>query len=192
MSKFSNIYDIDGNLIRGAEEGSFSIEETEELVDKLYNKVKHAESEEATEQEKEHLEIYRIYLDNANKWLMHLYDKMTPEERTKHLQEKFAKNNMVIENAKAEANDAEQAKLDAINKAMEELKAEYDKENNESNTPENETSEGSGEPDVVGEMERPVEKPETVNTPFTQTDLLVDRDEEAPIMNEYVEFEEVA
>lgn len=188
MSKFSNIYDIDGNLIRSAEEGSFTIEETEELIDKLYEKVKHAESEEATEQEKEHLEIYKIYLDNANKWLMHLYDKMTPEERTKRFQEKFAKNNTVVENAKAEANNAEQAKLDAINKAMEELKAEYDKENNESNTAENETPEGSGEPELAGEMEQPVEESKTIN----QNDLLVDRVEEAPVMNEYVQFEEVA
>lgn len=188
MSKFSNIYDIDGNLIRGAEEGSFSIEETEKLIDDLYAKVKHAESEEATEQEKEHLEIYQIYLNNANKWLMHLYDQMKPEDRMKHLQEKFANNNTVIENAKAEAVDAEQAKLDAINKAMEELKTEYDKENNESNTAENETPEESREPELAGEMEQPVEESKTIN----QNDLLIDRDEEVPVMNEYVEFEEVA
>lgn len=178
MSKFSNIYDIDGNLIRGAEEGSFSIEETEELVDKLYDKVKHAESEEATEQEKEHLNIYKIYLDNANKWLMHLYDQMNPEERMKRLQEKFAKNNTVIENAKSEANDAEQAKLEAINKAMEELKAEYDKEN------ESETTEDAAEGTEQQLAEQPVE-----NITLTQEDLLTERDE-STTMDEYVEFEE--
>ena len=189
MSKFSNIYDIDGNLIRGAEEGSFSIEETEELIDKLYEKVKHAESEEATEQEKEHLNIYKIYLDNANKWLMHLYDQMNPEERMKRLQEKFAKNNTVIENAKAEANDAEQAKLEAINKAMEKLKAEYDEENNESDTPEAEDSKEARESELVGEVEQSMEEPEVVN----QDDLLVNRDEDAPAMSEYVEpIEETA
>ena len=37
--KESNIYDIDGELIRRGDQGKFTLEETEELVDKLTKKV---------------------------------------------------------------------------------------------------------------------------------------------------------
>lgn len=37
--KGSNIYDIDGELIRRGDQGAFTLEETEELVDKLAKKV---------------------------------------------------------------------------------------------------------------------------------------------------------
>lgn len=126
MIKHSNIYDIDGNLIRSAEQGSFSIDETEKLVDSLYEKIKHAESDEASEQEKEHLYMYRIYLDNANKWLIHLYEKMPPSERMKRLSNVF-KNR--VDNANKEATDSEKETLNAISEAMDNLKSEYEKEN---------------------------------------------------------------
>lgn len=55
MSKFSNIYDIDGKLIRGADQGPFTLEETEKLVDELTQKVKDNPDN----------EVYKVYLNNA-------------------------------------------------------------------------------------------------------------------------------
>ena len=178
MSKFSNLYDIDGNIINKSPQHTFTLEETEQLVDDLTKKV----------QENPDNEVYKVYLNNAQKWLYKLYNEMNREDLMKRMN--FITDS--VKNAKDEANDAEQAKLEAINKVMEELKAEYDKEDNKSDTTETEDTAEVGEPELVGEVEQSMEEPETINTTFAQTDLLVNRDEEAPVMNEYVEFEEAS
>lgn len=113
MSKFSNIYDIDGNLIRGADEGPFTLEETEKLVDDLTKKV----------QDNPDNEVYRVYLNNAQRWLMKLYNEMSREDLMKRISITTNK----LDEAKKEASEAEQKQLDEITKAMEELKKEYDK-----------------------------------------------------------------
>ena len=117
MMKFSNIYDIDGNIIRRADQGKFTLEEVEKLVDDLTEKVQNNPDN----------EVYKVYLNNAQKWLMHMYDNMSKKDIMKRLS--ILKNS--AEDAKKAQNDAEQAKLDEISKAMEELKAEYDKEDDE-------------------------------------------------------------
>lgn len=113
MSKFSNIYDIDGNLIRGADEGPFTLEETEKLVDDLTKKV----------QDNPDNEVYKVYLNNAQRWLMKLYNEMSREDLMKRISITTNK----LDEAKKEASEAEQKQLDEITKAMEELKKEYDK-----------------------------------------------------------------
>ena len=113
MSKFSNLYDIDGNIINKAPQHNFTLEETEKLVDDLTKKV----------QENPDNEVYKVYLSNAQKWLYKLYNEMSREDLMKRL-------NLVkdsIQDAKTEVNEAEQAKIDEINKAVEELKEEYNK-----------------------------------------------------------------
>ena len=113
MSKFSNLYDIDGNIINKAPQHNFTLEETEKLVDDLTKKV----------QENPDNEVYKVYLSNAQKWLYKLYNEMSREDLMKRL-------NLVkdsIQDAKTEVNEAEQAKIEEINKAVEELKNEYDK-----------------------------------------------------------------
>ena len=55
--KGSNIYDIDGELIRRGDQGAFTLEETEELADKLTKKV----------QENPDNQVYKVYLNNAQK-----------------------------------------------------------------------------------------------------------------------------
>lgn len=117
MTKFSNIYDIDGNIIRRADQGKFTLEEVEQLVDDLTKKV----------QDNPDNNVYKVYLNNAQKWLMHMYNNMSKEDIMKRLS--VLKDS--VENAKEAQTEAEQAKLDEISKAMEELKAEYDKENEE-------------------------------------------------------------
>ena len=113
MSKFSNLYDIDGNIINKAPQHRFTIEETEELVDKLSKKV----------EENPDNEVYKVYLSNAQKWLFRLYNEMDRNELLKRMS--FAQD--AIQKAKDEASEAEQTKMDEINNAIEELKKEYDK-----------------------------------------------------------------
>lgn len=113
MSKFSNLYDIDGNIINKAPQHNFTLEETEKLVDDLTKKV----------QENPENEVYKVYLNNAQKWLYKLYNEMSREDLMKRMN--FITDS--IKNAKDEVNEAKQKELDEINKAVEELKIGYNK-----------------------------------------------------------------
>jgi chromosome segregation ATPase len=114
MSKFSNIYDIDGNIIRRADQGPFTIEETEQLVDDLVKKV----------QEHPDNQVYKVYLNNAQKWLSMLYNNMSKEDLMKRL-------NLIkdsVEEAKSAASEAEQKQLEIsvwVHR-LDELKAKLD------------------------------------------------------------------
>ena len=165
MSKFSNLYDIDGNIINKSPQHRFTIEETEKLVDELTEKVK----------ENPDNEVYKVYLNNAQKWLFKLYNEMSRDELIKHLD--LVKNS--VEEAKNNATEAEQNVLEQINKAAEELKKEYDNESED--TPSTTTEEG-GEPELDNEVERPV-----VVTPLSQEDMLVERESDVN-MEETVEL----
>lgn len=153
MSKFSNLYDVDGNIINKSPQHTFTIEETEQLVDDLTKKV----------QENPDNEVYKVYLNNAQRWLMHLYDGMSRQDLMKRMS--FVQN--AIQDAKDEATEVDQKSLEELNNILDEFKKQYDK-------PENTPTEtqGTGESNMVGEVEQPVEVPETV-------------------MDEYVDFEEV-
>lgn len=165
MSKFSNIYDIDGNLIRGADEGPFTLEETEKLVDDLTKKV----------QDDPDNEVYKVYLNNAQKWLFKLYNEMSRDELIKRLD--LVKNS--VEEAKNNATEAEQDVLEQINKAAEELKKEYD---NESEDTPSTTPEEGGEPELDNEVEQPV-----AEHILSQEDMLVERESDVN-MEETVEL----
>lgn len=115
MSKFSNLYDIDGNIINKSPQHSFTLDEVEQLVDDLTRKV----------EENPDNKVYKVYLANAQKWLMHMYDGMSRQDLMKRLN--LVQNS--IQDAKNNANEAEQKVLEEINKSMEELKEAYDKEN---------------------------------------------------------------
>lgn len=158
MSKLvNNIYDIDGNIIRKAGEGRFTIEETEQLVDELTKKV----------QENPDNEVYKVYLNNAQKWLMHLYDNMSREE----LMKRMSILNNSVQDAKDSATEADKEVLNKVNEAIEELKKEYERE------------EGTGEgAELAEEVERPVEEP----APITQEDMLVEREGET-VMEEVID-----
>ena len=158
MSKFSNIYDIDGNIIRRADQGPFTIEETEQLVDDLVKKV----------QEHPDNQVYKVYLNNAQKWLSMLYNNMSKEDLMKRLN--LIKNS--VEEAKSAASEAEQKQLEEISNAMDELKKQYDSEP-ETTPAETEGGSGGGSPEEVEcNMDEP-DAPKPV------------------VMDEYTEFEEV-
>lgn len=114
MNKFSNLYDIDGNIINKSPQHTFTLDEVEELVDNLTKKV------EANPENK----VYKVYLSNAQKWLMHMYNNMSRQELMKRMS--FLTDS--IQNAKDTANEAEQKQIEKISKVVEELKEAYDKE----------------------------------------------------------------
>lgn len=152
MNKFSNIYDIDGNIINKSPQHNFTLEETEQLVDDLTKKI----------EENPDNEVYKVYLSNAQKWLYKLYNDMDRED----LMKRMGITQELIQKAKDEASSVEQAKLDEINKAIEQLKDEYDRESGEGET---------GGTELDKEVEPVVEEPSPV------------------IMDEYVEpIEETA
>lgn len=113
MSKFSNLYDIDGNIISRPPHHRFTIEETEKLIEELRKKV----------EDNPDNKVYKVYLANAQKWLMHMYTNMSPADLMKRLREA---NNSQVEEAKSAASAAEQAQLEEVAKAVENLKKEYD------------------------------------------------------------------
>lgn len=113
MKNDTNIYDIDGNLIRKAgDTHKFTLGEVEKMVDDLTEKVKNNPDK----------EIYRVYLNNAQKWLFNMYNNMDKDELFKRLS--VLQN--AINDAKTEQNEAEQQKLQEINEAVEQLKQEYE------------------------------------------------------------------
>ena len=152
MSKFSNLYDIDGNIINKSPQHRFTLEEVEKLVDDLTKKT----------QENPENKVYKVYLNNAQKWLMHMYDNMSREELMKRMS--FITDS--VQNAKDEMSEAEKEQLENISKAMEELKEAYEAEDNATG------------PDTPENVE--------VAEPTTQEDMLVERDEVEPIVMEEV------
>ena len=146
MSKFSNLYDIDGNIINKSPQHRYTLEETEQLVDDLSKKV----------QENPDNEVYKVYLANAQKWLYKLYNEMSREELMKRMN--FVTDS--IQNAKDEINEAEQKEIDEINKAVEELKKEYDRLEGEGTILDNEVEQpvAVDTPVVMEEYVEPIEE----------------------------------
>lgn len=115
MNNYTNIYDIDGNIIRKAGDNHrFTLEEVEKLVDDLTEKVRQNPDN----------QVYKVYLNNAQKWLFNMYNSMSTEDIKARIS--ALQNN--IQDAKNDLNEAEKEQLDSISQAMEQLKAEYEKE----------------------------------------------------------------
>ena len=146
MSKYSNLYDIDGNIINKSPQHTFTLEETEKLVDDLSKKV----------EENPDNEVYKVYLANAQKWLFKLYNEMSRDELMKRMN--FVTDS--IQNAKTEVNEAEQSQLDEISKAVEELKKEYDRLEGEGTVLDSEVEQpvAVDKPVVMDEYVEPVEE----------------------------------
>lgn len=119
INKFSNIYDKDGNLIRKVNEKTgrldkYTIEEVEQLVDELTEKVK---------ENPENLE-YKTQLNNVQSFLFNMYNRMSRNDLMKRmtvLQDS-------IQKAKSDATEKEQAVLEKVNEEMDKLKQAYEAE----------------------------------------------------------------
>lgn len=119
INKFSNIYDKDGNLIRKVNEKTgtldkYTLEEVEQLVDELTQKVK---------DNPENLE-YKTQLNNTQAFLFNMYNNMSKDDLMKRMT--VLQNS--IEKAKSDVTEKDQAVLKQINEEMDKLKQEYEDE----------------------------------------------------------------
>lgn len=119
INKFSNIYDKGGNLIRKVNEKTgtldkYTLEEVEQLVDELTQKVK---------DNPENLE-YKTQLNNTQAFLFNMYNNMSKEDLMKRMT--VLQNS--IEKAKSDVTEKDQAVLKQINEEMDKLKQEYEDE----------------------------------------------------------------
>lgn len=108
IDKYANLYDYEGNLIEKGPLKNKSLTEIEQLVDNLTVKVKDDPDN----------KVYKVYLNNAQKFLFAMYNGMNREqlmERLSALQDAIAK-------AKEEVKDIDDANLKAANDALDELK----------------------------------------------------------------------
>lgn len=113
MNNYTNIYDVDGNIIRKAGDNhKFTLEEVEKLVDDLTEKVRQNPDN----------QVYKVYLNNAQKWLFNMYNNMSTED----LKKRISLLQNTIQDAKDNANELEQKNLEEVNKIMDEFKAQYD------------------------------------------------------------------
>lgn len=147
MNNYTNIYDIDGNIIRKAGDNHrFTIEEVEKLVDDLTAKV----------QQNPDNQVYRVYLNNAHKWLYNMYNNMSVEELTKRI----STIQDAIQAAKDNATELEQRNLEDINEAMDKFAEQYNADKPDS-TPVLETDPDGSEsrPEtVMDEYVEPIEE----------------------------------
>lgn len=143
MKNNTNIYDIDGEIIRKAGDNhQFTIEEAQERIDKYTKKIEEIDKNDPK------IPVYQNYIANLRKYIFNLYSMMTPDQI-----KSIFESNVTKETTESE-----------INTALNELKEEIEEE---STTP--------------VESERPK----------SQEDMLVERDGEGVIMDEYTDFEEV-
>lgn len=163
MNNKSNIYDIDGDLIRAIDDThKFTIEEVQEKIEKYKKK-----AEELDEKDPK-LQTYTTYIRNLQSYLFTLYSTMKPEEL-----------NAEIERQKAQKDVNEQ-----IEQAINELKKEIENETEDTSKADSErpNSEEAGNAEESGDEHRAK----------TQADFLVDgTGRPETIMDEYVDYEEV-
>ena len=115
MKNETNIYDIDGKLIRAAGDNhQFTIEEVEKLIDYY--------AEKSTQQPEN--QAYRAYLNNLYMWLNRLYSTMPKEQLIEKVNE-FAKK---INEAKSNEAEGEKEYLDKVNEVINQFKETVDKD----------------------------------------------------------------
>lgn len=169
MKNNSNIYDIDGELIR-------AFDDTHKLtVKEAQEKAKYYTEKLGNLDEKDPKAVtYANYIKNLNRYIMEMYSKMSPEELQELLSQK-----------KQESTDAQ------VEKAINELKKEIE---NEENNEVEESSEHATEETGSEDTETPVRTQEDLLTdgegrPETVMDEYVSPIGEAS--DEYVEYEEI-
>lgn len=176
MNNYSNIYDVDGELIRSVDDThKWTVQEVKDKIEYYRQKLlKLAENDKKAV-------VYATYMRNLSNYLFILYSQMPAKQL-----------NAEIEEAKKVAT-AEQVK-----KAMEELANEV---NNDGKTTEDITNEVQGQ--HPGDNKGTADEESGNVTPIdggdsdlheertlSQSDLLVERDSVNTDMDEYVDFED--
>jgi AAA+ ATPase superfamily predicted ATPase len=140
MKNETNIYDIDGNIIRKAGDNhKFTLSEVEKLVDDLTEKVRQNPDN----------QIYKVYLNNAQRWLYNMYNNMSTED----LKSRLTILQDTIKNNAAEEAERERKNLDELNRTIDKFKEQYD------NKPDTTTVlESNDKPVVMDEYVEPIEE----------------------------------
>lgn len=180
MKNNSNIYDIDGTLIRAIDDThKWSIKEAQEKIEEYRKKI------EEVGEDSEKAKIYATYMRNLTKYVWEQYAKMTPKE--------FAE---AMQTAQKERNITEQVET-AINELKKDLEDENDGTTEERTSDEvSGTIPGDQESNTNGEFGDDTTSERRSGylheeIPTTQSDLLVEREGMSTEMDEYVDFEEV-
>lgn len=140
MKNETNIYDIDGNIIRKAGDNhKFTLSEVEKLVDDLTEKVRQNPDNQA----------YKVYLNNAQRWLFNMYNNMSTED----LKSRLTILQDTIKNNAAEEAERERKNLDELNRTIDKFKEQYD--NKPDTTP---VLESNDKPVVMDEYVEPIEE----------------------------------
>jgi len=173
MNNNSNIYDIDGELIRSVDDShKWTVEEVKNKIEYYRKKL-----QELAEDDKKAI-LYTTYMRNLSNYLFVLYSQMPAEQL-----------NAEIQAAKALSTNEQ------VKKAMEELQKDVD---NDGKTAENTTDEVPDEPTSDNESTTDEEPGDATpidggnsdiheERPLSQSDLLVERDGVNTVMDEYVE-----
>ena len=177
MNNNSNIYDIDGEIIRKADDKhKWTVNEVKEKIEYYRKKL-----QDLAEDDKKAV-IYTTYMRNLSNYLFILYSQMPAEQ----LQGE-------IDAAKALSTDEQ------VKKAMEELSNSLEDDGtttegttvevpNESTTDnESTTNEEPGDATPIDGGDSDIHE----ERPLSQSDLLVERDSVSNNLDEYVDFEEV-
>lgn len=175
MKNETNIYDIDGDIIRQAGDNhEFTIPEIQE---KLKNYREKLENEQKSDNPDKHkIAVYNDYINNLANYLAFKASQLNSDE----LLDLIGTNNL----KKTSEEDIQKALNDdttAAESTTDEVQGEHPTD------PGDNTNEESRNDEIIGRDDSNIQE----ERPLTQSDLLVERDNVTTNMDEYVEFEEV-
>ena len=99
MNNVSNIYDIDGELVRKAGDNhEWTIEEVQKRIEFYKNKI------DSLDKDDPKVKVYTTYINNLNKYALTLYSKMSSGEINTLLEE-YSKKEDIKEQIEAAIND---------------------------------------------------------------------------------------
>lgn len=175
MKTTTNIYDINGEIIRQAGDNhEFTLKEAQEKL-QHYRKLREAEEESETP-DKTKIAAYTTYINNLANYAAYKMSELTPEQ----LADMIGVNNL------------KQTSSEEINKALNDTETVTDTTDevsgSDTTSGEDNTNEESRDDEIIGRELGDIHEKRSVS----QSDLLVERDSVNTAMDEYVEFEEVA
>lgn len=179
MKNNTNIYDIDGEIIRPAGDNHhFTIDEAKEKIQVYQAKIKElSEKEDPTEEDIKKIKIYQDYCKNLMNYEWKKLMEMNKDDFTSYL-----KDNMNSGIGKTSAETVEKA----LNEVKNDIEAGENTEDEvQGPTPDDNKSTGNEESRDDETVERNVGYIHE-ERPFTQDDLLVERDGVVNNMDEYV------
>lgn len=184
MKNNSNIYDIDGEIIRRFDDvHRFTALEATKIREKYLKKIQDLQAKEnLTEDDEKKLKIYETYCKNLQNYIFVEMQKMSKEQLEEYYKE-------ILPEKPAETTTED------VEKALEELKNDVDTGiDTEDKVQEPTTDDSKDDRDgIFGDdaivRREPCDVPEERSV--TQDDLLVERDNVTTVMDEYVDFKEV-